>query len=121
MGERLWVPLAAARRRALLVAVAAVVGMVPAEPAKALVATGKIRNYTVSVAGNAPFRVYLEPNQTAGCANNFLWVDVTTSNYSAFVAGLLTAYSQGLTVTIWFNKLADATCQIFEVNAPPLP
>jgi hypothetical protein len=52
--------------------------------------------------GQYSFRIVLDTPLT-GCTGNFIYVDTTYSNYQAFVATALTAYSLGKVVGLDYN------------------
>lgn len=70
--------------------------------AQVLSGSGKITGVFMASPGNMPFRISLD-NAPAQCAHGILFVPFDQPNYQAYVSGLLTAYAQGKTVTVYYT------------------
>ena len=95
-----------------LAIVAASAALLASQPAFADTYSGTITLIQIVDTGSMQFRVTLNTTMS-NCDLNFAFVETGSALFSAYTAGLMTAYSQGKTVNLQVNREASGYCRIY--------
>jgi len=77
--------------------------------------SGTITGIQLVDTGSMQFRVTLSSTMT-NCDLNFAFVETSSALFSAYSAGLMTAYSQGKTVNLQVNRETSGYCRIYSAS-----